>query len=40
MNNDILTTQTLQVTVGVIPLAYPKFIDATIGFISPALSTQ
>ena len=38
--NDILTTETLEVTVGVVPLAYPKYVDATIGFVNPALSTQ
>jgi hypothetical protein len=38
-SNDILTTQQLLVTVGCIPNAYPKFIQATIGFVNPALST-
>ena len=33
-------TETLEVTVGVVPLFYPKFIDATIGYVNPALSTQ
>lgn len=38
--NDVLTTQTLNVTVSVVPLFYPKVISATIGFLNPALSTQ
>lgn len=38
--NDILTDETLFVTVGVVSLAYPKYVEATIGFINPALSTQ
>jgi hypothetical protein len=38
--NDILTTETLEVTVGVVPLAYPKAVAATIGYVNPAISTQ
>ena len=39
-SNDVLLTETLEVTVGVIPLFYPKYIDAVIGYVNPALSTQ
>lgn len=39
-SNNVLTTQQLQVTIGVIPLFYPKYISATIGYVNPALSSQ
>ena len=38
--NDVLLTETMEVTVGVVPLFYPKYIDAVIGYVNPALSTQ
>ncbi len=38
--NDVLSTQQLNLTVGVTPLFYPKFIDCTIGYVNPAVSSQ
>ena len=38
--NDVLSTQTLEVTVAVVPLFYPKTVSVTLGFTNPALSTQ
>jgi len=35
---NILSTSTLAVTIGITPLGYAKQIDATIGFINPALA--
>lgn len=37
---DVLTTETMNLTVGVTPLFYPKFIDCDIGYVNPAVSTQ
>ncbi len=35
--NNILSTQTLNVQINIVPLAYPKVISVTIGFLNPAL---
>lgn len=35
--NNILSTQQLNVQINIVPLAYPKVISVTIGFLNPAL---
>lgn len=36
--DNLLSTETLTVDVGVVPLAYPKTINASVGFANPALA--
>jgi hypothetical protein len=37
--DNLISTKTLTVTTRVIPLAYPEFIEESIGFLNPALQT-